>query len=136
MSEHKINTTRYWDRQEPDGTHVLFISESNAAHSRAESDPHATEIDREAYEASVPEEARERPYDATNAEPAALGSKSQAEVIAAYRAACAKEMIAVHGGVLQMLTQANITHAERIFILEMVKTELTLSMMAPQQQAH
>lgn len=139
MSEHKHVNTRYWKRTEPDSTVVYFFTESNAAHARAEDDSRAEEIEQAEYTANVPEEARQKPYDATNGKAVTgVAAQGAAAVIESYKARCAAQMIGAHQQIIQLLLSADITHAERVFILEMVKAELVQSMLSPvpQQPVH
>ena len=132
MSEHKVNTTRYWKRTEPDNSVVYFLTESNASHARAEGDGRSEEIQQGEYEANVPEEARGAPYPPTAPKPnGAAASHTPAQAVEAYKAQSLAQMVNAHQSVVQLLMQANITHAERIFVLEMVKHEILQSMMAP-----
>lgn len=136
MSEHKLNAvTRYWARQEPESENIVyFATQSNAAHSRAEGDKAAAEITQEEYEKMVPEEARGAPFD-PNPAPVTAESAEKA-IIEKYRAQCVGQMIGVHQGIVKLLLTSDITHAERVFVLEMVKHELMSSMMGPQQAAN
>lgn len=151
MSEHKHNTSRYWRRNEPDDNDVYFMTESNAAHSRAEGDPRAREIDQEQYEAMVPAEARGKPYNVTEGRPAGegpsrppvdvqaggetveIGAAMYEAVVNQYKHTSLQTMMAAHTKIRDFLLMNDLTHAERIFILKMVETELMASMMAPVQ---
>lgn len=147
MSEHKHNHTRYWMRlSEADGAPVFFVTESNAAHARAESDGAAREIAQEDYEAAVPVEARGAAFDAAAGQPAPKpvetpvakpnGHTATAEqVINAYRQEMVQHMMQTHTQIVQTLMQAPIAHAERVFILEAIKMELMQSMMAQRTAA-
>jgi hypothetical protein len=133
MSEHKLNTaTRYWARQEPESEDIVYFTTlSNAAHSRAEGDKAAAEITEDEYNKMVPEEARSAPFN-PNPPESPQPKHGEAAIIEKYRAQCVGKMIGVHQGIIQLLMGSDITHAERVFVLEMVKHELLASMMQPQ----
>lgn len=142
MSEHKSNTTRYWKRAEPDSTIVYFFTESNASHARAETDLRTVEIERDEYDANVPVEARDEPYDATNGhthapthpEPPSkpVAPPSAEEAVAAYQQRSVMVMLTLHRDITQKLVEAPLTHAERIFILDAIKHEFMTNLMRPQ----
>lgn len=138
MSEHKHNSTRYWKRAEQDDTIVYFITESNAAHSRAESDSRAVEISHAEYDENVPVEARDAPFNADHGVPQADVPKpvDPHAIIEQYKAQCAATMMTVHHNIVTMLLNAPITHAERIFVLKMIEAELTQSLMQPPVPTH
>ena len=141
MSEHKHNTSRYWRRQEPNSQDVVyFITESNAAHSRAESDSHASEISQSEYNTWVPMEARDAPFNATTGERHLDNQPKPANdltaIVEQYKAQCAATMMNIHHNIVTMLLNAPITHAERVFVLEMIKAELTQSLMQQPAPTH
>lgn len=142
MSEHKHNGTRYWRRIEPDTKLVYFTTQSNAAHAKAEADSRATEIPQEEYEANVPVEAREQPYDATNGAaapkaPVSHGREvpepplSPEQIIGQHQHQTMLNMLTLHREISAMLAGAPITHAERVFILEAIKHEFISNLMQP-----
>lgn len=135
MSEHKLGATRYWARKEPDSENIVYFTTlSVAATARAEGDTLSVEITQEEYERMVPEEARAMPYDPSQKDRPAPVALDRA-VIEKYRTHCVRNMMVIHQKIVKLLVETDITHAERVFVLEMVKHELMSSMMQPQTAA-